>query len=207
MRSCIIIGSMPLEAQLLKKIAHAGDFLIAADGGYDTCIAQGIIPDLIVGDMDSSKAAQDARIEKITLPAEKDMTDLQAAIDAGLSRGFGYFILTGCAGGRFDHYFAAVCMLEYIFEQGADGEVTDENNTILFHGGGVKNFKRRPQYKYISVLPLDITLKGVTLKGLKYPLDNAALPRARTVGVSNEFAAAEATITIKNGRALVVYSR
>jgi len=231
---CVIIGAAIIDetqANGLLKIIQDGDYVICADGGYDTCVKAGIAPDLFVGDSDSvnsppfksktTDAATDffaedcadnckpesAPVETVLLPAEKDVTDLQAAIDEGLKRGFGYFVIAGCTGGRFDHHYAAVCMLEYLHQNGARGELTDAYNTVFFHGGGTMRFENRPEYKYISVVPLDAALSGVTLKGLKYHLNGAPLTRSRTLGVSNEFVSQEAEITIANGRGLVIYSK
>ena len=44
----------------------------------------------------------------------------------------------------------------------------------------------RPPYRYLSLIPLDRTLTGVTLRGLKYPLTDARLTRGDTLSVSNE---------------------
>lgn len=204
---CIIIGSVPESdsKSALKQIIRSGDYIICADGGYNACLCAGVVPDLYVGDGDSSYMPE--HTDKIVLSTEKDLTDMQAAIDTGLARGFKEFVLTCCTGKRFDHHYAAVCMLEYLFTKDATGRMIDNRNVIFFHAGGARNFRRLPEYKYISVVSLDEKLTGVYLIGLKYPLYNAVVPRISTVGVSNEFTEDEAEIRIGTGRALVIYSR
>lgn len=202
---CVIIGSAAQNADVLKNIVKNDDYIICADGGYSACKEAGYAPDLFVGDIDSSISPEDTI--KIVLPAEKDMTDLQAAINEGIKRGFKEFILTGCTGKRLDHHYAAVCMLEYLNTQGVSGRIIDTWNMIFFHKGGAREFVKIPEYKYISVVPLDEKLTGVWLKGLKYPLKDAVLLRTGTVGVSNEFEDNKAVIEVGSGRSLVIYSK
>ena len=74
--------------------------IIAADGGYDHIKKAGIVPDIIIGDMDSldDKSKTDVSclhndIEIYRLPVEKDDTDMLAAIRIGLDKGYKDFII------------------------------------------------------------------------------------------------------------------
>jgi thiamine pyrophosphokinase len=60
--------------------------------------------------------------------------------------------------------------------------------------------------KYLSVVPLSSQVRGVTLRGVKFPLTEATLTLGGTLSVSNEFAAAEASVTIGDGVVLVIRS-
>ena len=55
----------------------AGDFVIAADGGYGTLTARGTDMDLVVGDFDSMGFRPD-HPKVVDLPVEKDDTDTMA---------------------------------------------------------------------------------------------------------------------------------
>ena len=60
---------------------------------------------------------------------------------------------------------------------------------------------------YVSVFCQGDRAEGVTLRGLKYPLDSAALTPDVTLGVSNEFTGAESSIAVRTGTLLAVWYR
>ena len=51
----------------------------------------------------------------------------------------------------------------------------------------------------------DGVARGVTLKGLKYELQNAEVTSDFPIGVSNSMAADEATVEVTDGALLVMY--
>ena len=61
--------------------------------------------------------------------------------------------------------------------------------------------------KYVSLLPLTTEVTGVTLTGMKYPLQDAAFTSDNTLGVSNEIVEDEAVIDLKNGILIMIESR
>ena len=96
--------------------------VFCADGGYANAKGAGLEPDFLIGDWDSGeKPALD--VPCVTLPAEKDMTDLQAAMDEALSRGVTELLLCGCTGGRLDHTVSNLLLLEWLAERGGSGMI------------------------------------------------------------------------------------
>ena len=67
-------------------------------------------------------------------------------------------------------------------------------------------FSRRHAKRYISLIPLDARLTGVTMLGLKYPLKDAVLTRPYPISVSNEAVDEQFFIEIEQGRALVIFA-
>ena len=63
---------------------------------------------------------------------------------------------------------------------------------------------KRDNFKYLSLIPLTETAEGVSISGVKYPLENAVLKRENNLGISNEFAADTAEISVKKGLLTVV---
>lgn len=51
-RICYVVGAMSLSPSL-RPYPAPGDYVIAADRGYDSLMAYGATPDLVVGDFDS----------------------------------------------------------------------------------------------------------------------------------------------------------
>ena len=62
-------------------------------------------------------------------------------------------------------------------------------------------------FKYMSIVPLDEMLEGVTLKGVKYPLENAVMYRYKSLGISNEITDGIADVKVEKGRGLLIFSK
>ena len=116
-------------------------------------------------------------------------------------------ILTGCIGGRLDHTASNLALLEWIAGRGGDALMLDGDNEVRFWGGGTLILPNRPAYRYLSLIPLDREIEGVTLRGVKYPLTEHRLFRGDTLSVSNEPTGEESMITVRSGRVLVVRSQ
>lgn len=190
-----------------------GDLLIAVDGGLSYLTQMGMLPDMAIGDFDSLPAGERGLLQEmessdagrvIRLPVSKDDTDTMAGIKLGLARGYRRFFLYGALGGRVDHTMANIQTLLYLKKQGAVGYIMDaacmllviENETIQFHAGMEGIF---------SIFALDREIRGVTLQGLAFPLEDGVLTNDFPLGVSNQFLPEQkASVTVKEGRALIV---
>lgn len=209
-KHCILIAAAPepdltyVRALLTQK---KDAFVVCADGGLRYADELGVMPNLIVGDFDSGNAPLRGSAEVIRLVPEKDDSDLMCAMKLMLSRGYRSFDLVCASGGRIDHFLSNLSLIEYVFEHGGKCTLRDSKNIVFFHDGGKQLYKRNPDYKYVSFIPLDKVLTGVTLTGLKYPLDNVVLNRSAVISISNEPIADEFSIEIKFGRALVIFAK
>jgi len=215
MDRCVIVGaSAVLVAGYMRSHITDTDYIICADGGYDTLRSIGMTPHAVIGDGDSSASLRDNMdagllngVTVVSMSCEKDHTDVNAATDYALDLGYTSFLYLCCTGNRFDHTIANVFMLERLADRDASGAIADEKNYVQLHAGGIKIFPELPDFKYFSIIAIDPVISGVTLKGLKYPLNNAQLYRNEPIGVSNEFTGDEAVVEIQHGRALIIYSR
>ena len=202
----VLFGAVPEEDwAFLRDYLDERFLVICADGGVQNACRAGLEPDLLVGDWDSGGAPREG-VPTVSLPPEKDMTDLQAAVDLAIGRGCRDLLLCGCTGGRMDHTASNLVLLEWIAEHGARAMLLDGDNEVRFHPGGTLLLPDVPAYRYLSIIPLDRTIEGVTLRGVKYPLNNAVLTRGDTLSVSNEPAGEVSEISIASGRVLVVRS-
>ena len=208
-KRAIIFGSMSCgDGAFLRPYLEDGEWVvICADGGIRSARDAGLRPDYQIGDWDSGGAPEPG-VPCVTLPVEKDMTDLQAAAEQALGMGCRELLLCGCTGGRLDHTASNLVLLEWIAGRGGRALMVDEDNEArLLEGPAELRLPNRPSYRYLSLVPLDRTLTGVTLRGLKYPLTQATLTRGDTLSVSNEPAAAEMTVALASGRALLIRSQ
>lgn len=202
MKKCIIVGAG--EFSLSSWEYEEGDYLIAADGGYDHLKKKGIIPDMLIGDMDSiglDYLEKGIRIKK--LPVEKDDTDLLAAIKEGLSLGYREFRLYGVLGGdRVDHSLANIQCLLYLYNRKAKGVLYGVHDRIellcndkIFYPASMKGI--------FSIFAFFGDAKGVTEQGFKYSLEDATVKMEFPIGISNEFIGQESMISVREGMLLI----
>lgn len=208
MKCGLIIGAAPWQdSTFLTPYLEKGHWTVfCADGGYANACAAGLTPDFLIGDWDSGDRPE-LDVPCVTLPVEKDMTDLQAAMDQALSMGISRLLLCGCTGGRLDHTASNLLLLEWLADHGGDGMIVDEDNEVRMLFPGTFRVEDTPHYHYLSFIPLDRTVTGVTLKGMKYPLQYAELVRGDTLSVSNEPRNQVMEISISKGRALLIRSQ
>ena len=201
---CYIIGAGDNHG--LDFTAKDGDYVIAADGGLDHLQAQGIAPDLIIGDFDSVKS-KPIQGNVLTLNPEKDFTDMYEAIKIGVEKGYTRFHIYCGTGGRFDHTFANIQALAYLSKQGKTGCLVGKDCVITAIANGGITFDACCE-GYVSVFSYSDKSAGVCLEGLKYVhLENNELTSICPMGVSNEFTGAESTITVADGTLVVIFPR
>ncbi len=201
-KTCYIIGAGDIIDPNIT--ATENDLIICADGGYKHKTLLGRECDMVVGDFDSLGSIPDIE-NKIVAPTEKDETDMMLAVDYGYSKGYRNFVLLGALGGeRNDHSVANIQLLHYIVSKGARATIYHGNEVFTAFSNGTLTLGAENQ-GYISVFSLSDESRGVTIKNLKYTLDNATLYSYMPIGVSNEFLGKESSITAKDGTLLVVY--
>ena len=115
---CYIVGAMSLTPNL-RPYPAPDDYVIAADRGFDSLLAYGVMPDLAVGDFDSL-GHRPNHPNVIQLPAEKDDTDMVYALRKGLEMGYRRFILLGGVGGRLEHTLGNLQLLDWLTLQGLE---------------------------------------------------------------------------------------
>ena len=202
MGSCIIFCAAAFHG--LAAPIEKDDFVIAADGGLAHVKKLGIIPDGILGDFDSLGYVPE---DSVVFPVEKDDTDAMLAVRRGLELGYRDFLLYGSLDGpRLDHTVANFQTLQFLCDHGAFGLLAGlttmaavvKNGSLRFPAGCRGN---------VSAFCMGPDARGVTLRGLYYPLENATLTSGFPLGVSNHFTGAEAEISVKDGSLLVIWER
>lgn len=198
---CYIVSAG--EYSPLNFCAREEDMVIAVDGGYDYLAREGKTADLLIGDLDSiSKIPHDLPV--IKLNPMKDDTDTLAAVKLGLERGYKRFRILCGTGGSFAHTFANIQTLLYVAKMGFSAELVNKseiytavhNNTLVL-----------PAYSQgvFSVFSLSSKSEGVTLRHVKYKLDNVVLSNDFPIGINNEFVGESPVVEVINGDLLVIY--
>jgi thiamine pyrophosphokinase len=201
------------------------DVVVAADGGARYAWEAGRPADVIVGDWDSlgtdpvegsegfPEYLRACRV--ISVPREKDETDLELALGEALRLGCTEVVLLGALGGRIDHSLANLQLLVAAAEQGVRASVVEgERRAWLLCAGDFPGregkvgldeleLSGRPG-DYISLLPVTPVAGEVWTEGLRYPLEGEHLYLGKTRGVSNEFLTERVRVRLGSGMLLVV---
>ena len=177
-----------------------GDFIIAADKGCEILREYNIIPDITVGDFDSSSFVPE---NALVLPVEKDITDTHAAVNIALEKGYEEICIFGGMGGRIDHTFANYTLIAHLAQKGKKAYLYGENYTVTAINNGAIRIKGK-KGKTVSVFSFSEKCTGVTLEGLHYSLTDEELSNSFALGVSNSFACEEAVISVKKGTLLIM---
>ncbi len=202
MAKCIIFcagGFTSLAAPVEKE-----DFLIAADGGFRHLQNLGLTPHAILGDFDSlGFTPQNATV----FPVEKDDTDAMLAVRKALSLGYKEVILYGALDGpRLDHTIANLQTLQFLSDSGAVGYLVGNDYIATVVQNSALSFPETAE-GVLSVFCMGKDACGVTLTGLKYPLQNGCLGAGFPLGVSNHFIGKPATVQVTDGSLLLLYDK
>jgi len=182
---------------------------IAVDGGLKFFLKAHIVPDLLMGDLDSlHRVPKDLprRTRVITFPSRKDKTDLQLAFEYCLNeKARSIDIVVPTLGGP-DHFLGNVMLVnlldrlkharthpkirfvniryEIVFVQ-------DRSQTFVNCRGDI-----------VSVIPLSRRIV-LTCRGTEYDVQNAAIRLGNTRSLRNRIVSRKATFDIK-GKAFVI---
>lgn len=202
---CHVVCAGP--GQQTRIDVQAGDFVIAADGGFRTCKEAGIVPDLLIGDFDSL-AQGDCPADCcpcVRLPVEKDDTDTVAALREGLRRGFTCFELHAALGGDVGHELANLQALLFLRAHGAHGTLHGQGQRVVTVApqDGEVMLQTVPGMR-VSMFAFGGDAHGVCERGLKWELEDADLAQSFPLGVSNEALGTRIRLRVGAGLLLVV---
>lgn len=190
-------------------VAHVrdADLVIAADGGSVHLERWGIAPHLIVGDLDSLGPEARWRVSELKVerhPAEKDKTDTELAMDRALAAGADEVVLIGALGGpRLDHAVANTLLLAREHVSKRVRLVRGPLSMRVIRGGESADLAGR-EGELVTLVAIGGDARGVVTAGLRYPLRSETLRLGSSRGVSNEIAAAGASVSVGSGTLLVI---
>lgn len=189
------------------------DFIIVADSGMEFMRRVALKPNMIIGDFDSVKEdtlnffkEQPGILWKELNPV-KDDTDTEFAIRQAIELGAEEITVLGATGTRLDHVLGNVALLGIGLEEQVEMHLVDAHNRIRMIDKSMKLTKKEQFGNVVSLLPYSGEVKGVTLKGFKYPLENHTMGCFSSLGISNEIVEEEAEIRFEEGILVVIEAR
>lgn len=204
----LLNGNVCITDRLRSQIQKTR--VIAADGGMRHAAMLNVMPELWVGDFDSSDQALRSQYEHVArevFPSDKDMTDSALACDKALQQGATRLILCGALGGeRTDHSLSHMTQALRIAEKGISVLLTsgiEEGWPILpnFLSDDLSNLPDNCLFSLIGFSDL----QGLTLSGVKWPLCDKNVSFGSSLTLSNRICGTF-SCTLRSGKAILLAS-
>lgn len=199
----LLAGDLSVDDRI-NALCHSAR-MIAADSGMFHAKALNVTPELWVGDFDSSSSAlveYYKDVEKLSFDRQKDETDGSLAIKIALERGADEIILLGATGGdRFDHSLGVLFEMLSYHKQGLKifASTGDEEYWPIIDGQVKLELPKGSLFSILALTPL----KGLTIEGAKYPLQNIDVEFGSTHTLSN-VVEHDLSIQVVSGRAIII---
>ena len=199
----LVAGGRPPTVEWLRRCASTVDRIWSIDRGLDACLRSNVIPELLIGDLDSARSdsIERARLLKIPIerhPVDKDFTDTQLALDrAAKLDPQPAVVITGAFGGRLDHLYANLFTCAHSTVRVC---LADQAEIVCFVRGGESialEFNVKPFA--LSLLPITEICRGVSIDGVHWSLLRAELRQASPNAISNRVEAERVNLSIEGG--------
>ena len=164
----------------LNHLKNAG-IIICADGGADQLISHNFTPDIIVGDMDSTKLKKENFKGLWISSPNQNRTDLQKILDWCVTNNVTEVTVLGIMGKREDHSLGNLHILAE-FSHKLDIQFLT-NYAVIYCTQGKKTFSSVAGQQ-ISIVAIE-NIQSISTVGLKYELKKKHFPPACN-GISNE---------------------
>ena len=209
-RALIFANGDFIHPDLIRSMIRSDDVVIAADGGARHALTAGVVPSVIIGDMDSLTDAElsdfsNLHVSLLRFPPEKDETDLELALLYALNAGYKPVIIFGAFGGRLDQILGNIAMLSNPDVSQVDVRLED-GLTEAFFVTGKAEIQGAPG-DTVSFIPWGNPVEGVSTNGLLYSLNQETLLPHRTRSISNQMLARSASINLSSGLLLCIHIR
>jgi thiamine pyrophosphokinase len=181
--------------------------LIGCDGGASHVISLGFMPHVVIGDFDSlsrktKHILNRKKVVCLRYPTDKKHTDSELGLMYAVEHGCREIIITGVRGTSTDHVLGNLFMLARPKYASYDIKIIEgaEEMTLIRDKIRIEGKKGR----LVSLIPIGRDVRGVTTKGLFYPLKNEVLLSGSARGIRNKMTGTSAEITIQKGTLLVI---
>ncbi len=167
--SVILNGQMPTDYAIINQITNS-DYIIAVDGSANKLFDLEIIPDVIIGDLDSLQNIKNKDIELVETP-DQNKTDFRKTLEWCIEKNILNISIFGISGESEDHFLGNYYTLSDFGEKISWKAFTDFS--VISPCMGNKKFESFKGQK-VSLF----CMKGsstVNSKNLEYPLQSYPL--------------------------------
>lgn len=167
----------------LREAINDSEYFIAADGGGNVARRLNMIPDIVIGDMDSYVIEKKEEAEIIHDP-DQETNDLEKSLKHAIVLKSTEVVVFGAVGKRLDHTLKNLSVLCRFNSSFSSLVFKDRHGEILLLP---ETFVREyPVGTTLSLFPISGIAEGVTTKGLAYPLTDETLENGVRDGTSNK---------------------
>lgn len=209
-RAVIFVNGEIADYERARPLLLPDDVLFAADGGTRHILALGLVPALVIGDLDSLTATDRRKLEAAgteirPYARDKNETDLELALGHAVNSGFDEILIIGALGRRLDQTLGNLALLAGLSRDGLHISMDDGAEQVFF-------VSKRAQVDglagdLVSLIPWGRRVSGVTTEGLQWPLQNETLHPYKTRGISNTMIGEKALVSVRSGLLLIAHSR
>lgn len=207
MRRAVILanGTPPSRATLEQAVRDAGRF-VCADGGAETARAAGLVPEAVIGDLDSASEDTIAHFAAVGVRIVRDLdverTDTEKAIEYVLEREpVDEIAIYGATAGRLDHVLGNLSLLHKFADR--IHLVLEDDYASAWLGTGIVILDH-PRGTVVSFFAAGAPAERVTTENLRYPLTEQTLEFGSLDSISNEITERPGRIRIGSGRLVIV---
>lgn len=220
MKKCLVIsGGDFFDAP--RSLYDEADFVVACDKGWDYAKRLGFLPDVVIGDFDSYGAgveegdgaspdgdafACEGDTKIIKLSRDKDDSDTMAGVKYAIREGCRDFTFICAAGGRFDHFFCNIQTLSFIAEKFGKARLLSDNDEITVINKSSVEIEKKEGWS-LSVFSLCNEARGITEEGTRWQLNGGLMRQNAPYGLSNEWTADKAKISVEEGTLIIISSK
>jgi thiamine pyrophosphokinase len=204
-KKCIILANGQTPQKKVFNYLFRNDYktLICADGGANSAEKLNLIPDYIIGDLDSiNSSVYDYFYDKCEIMKIKRQndTDVEKCLKFAIKKKFDEVILLGATGDRLDHSFCNLGIVIKFFDKIAI-KILHQKSILTAYTGKV--MLRTSPNETISIYGIDSKTK-VSSNGLKYQLKDISLPFGQKESTSNIALNNEVELRIRGGIIFVI---
>jgi len=209
-RAVIFVNGVLPSLTAARALLRPDDIFLAADGGARLALRLGVMPEVVLGDMDSMDEETRAALERggtdfQVFPRDKDETDLELALFFALKKGAREVRVLGASGGRLDQTLANLALLGNDAFAALDLRADDGVEEAFFVRDHAEIQGRSGEV--VSLIPLGVAAEGVFTENLRWVLRGETLYPHQTRGVSNEMTGTRASVRLKAGMLFCVHRR
>lgn len=205
MKKALILanGKAPKKKDIEYLISIGYSKLICADGGANSARKLNILPDLIIGDLDSisyeNKNFFKKKVDIVEVKRQND-TDVEKALKYLIKKKYKEVILLGSTGDRLDH---TICNLGIVlkFYNNIRIKILHQKSFLVPYSGNIQ---------LNTIIDETISLYGfsdktkITSNGLKYPLKNMAITFGKKESTSNVATKNNVSLKISEGVVFII---
>ncbi len=164
-RLIIVAGGEFITPESFFSNYQETDIVIAADSGYNFLSKIDVIPNILIGDLDSVNEPLDKipqQIEIIAYSKDKDLSDLELAIQYAIKNEYTELIILGAIGTYIDHSFSNILLLTKYSENNITIRLVTPNSIIVpFRDALILNGFNGQRFSFFPLEPInDVVITG-----------------------------------------------